>query len=257
MFPRHIGDGIRRRILIAERRLREYAGDTEVGLSKGFSIMVVKWIRCTVRPDNRDSFSEAQSKWSTICSASGFLAQHGGWDIKSELSTACIVAGWSSIVDYERFMATLHDTVFDRSNQVATYSHIDVDVCDVVLPMAGEALDLTAGIELGGSLLRVAECSLHPHRVDHLVQAQRDVWVPGMCSFPGMLGGWFLRSRSNPRRFFVMSAWRTMEEHTSYVSNRVPQLRAQADVANDVAELTGRLIGLEPTWSVVAQRVQK
>jgi hypothetical protein len=48
-----------------------------------------------------------------------------------------------------------------------------------------------------------------------------------------------------------------MEEHTSYVSNRVPQLRAQADVANDVAELTGRLIGLEPTWSVVAQRVQK
>jgi len=212
--------------------------------------LLVKWIRCAVGEMDRRAFSEAQSKWSVIAGSPGFVGQHGGWDIRANSPTACIVCVWQDIDSYRSFMGMLHDKITDANQQARTYSEIHVDHCDVVFAMPGAHEGLIEGIASGGSFLRVAECTVKADRVESFLQVQRDIWVPAMASTPGMHGGLFLRSHTNPVSFTVLTSWTSILEHDDYAKNRVPELRRRADVTADLEKLVGRFIPLEPRWSV-------
>ena len=89
--------------------------------------MLVKWIVCTVAPDKRDLFSQAQAKWGDLRHVPGFLGQVGGWRV-GDPSKACILALWENEELYKEFMEKHHDPIYEKTNQRGTYEGIKVTV---------------------------------------------------------------------------------------------------------------------------------
>ena len=93
--------------------------------------MLVKWIVCTVAPEKRDLFSQAQAKWRDLRHVPGFLGQVGGWRVGNP-SDACILALWENEELYKEFMENHHDPIYEKTNQRGTYEGIKVTVSRLV-----------------------------------------------------------------------------------------------------------------------------
>jgi heme-degrading monooxygenase HmoA len=200
----------------------------------------VKWITCSVGESDRERFSVAQRCWSELAGEPGLIAQAGGWDA----GLACILGCWTDRPAYAAFMSDRHDDIAMRSGQAGTYTSIDVATGESVLDIPGRA----AGVA-DAALLRVADCRLREGRQEHFTRVQRDVWIPAMTVADGMLGGLF--SRLGEDRYLVTTWWSSVQAHQRYATTDVPELRRRAAVDEDIAQLRGHALVLEPEWSVL------
>ena len=208
--------------------------------------MLVKWVRCSVEPDGQRAFSVAQAGWDRLAGEPGLVGQIGGWDVRSP-ELACVIGLWHDRSSYGDFMAARHDDLVAALGQTGTYSSIDIAVGEVLTNIGD------GGALREGGVLRIADCLVRSERVDHFVTVQEQVWIPGMTAAPGMLGGWFSQLASN--RFLVTTLWRDLDSHAAYVADRLPDLRAQAQVDDDVLDLAGHVAALEPSWHVLGAAV--
>ncbi|PWK15850.1 YdbC family protein [Tumebacillus permanentifrigoris] len=106
--------------------------------------MLCKWILCRVPTEGRAAFSKAQENWQALQGVDGFGGQWGGWNA-DDVQEACILGLWRDLAAYQQFMANVHDTIFEKSDQGRTYDTISVTLYEQV-----EVVDLPAG-----SVLRV------------------------------------------------------------------------------------------------------
>jgi len=93
--------------------------------------MFLKHIFCTIKPENRLAFSEAQRAWSKTRESEGFLIQIGGWNL-SHPNEAVILSFWKNKSFLDDFMNNSHDDIFYQSNQLETYENIIISYfeCD-------------------------------------------------------------------------------------------------------------------------------
>lgn len=211
--------------------------------------MYIKWIVCQVKKEMREAFSLAQEQWISTSHAEGFIAQSGGWNVRNE-DEACIIAFWESREHLERFMASLHDRIFEENRQSTTYHTINVDYFDSLLEMDGQAASLTEATR-NSSLLRIADCGVRPENVNHFEAMQQSVWLPGMKQSEGMLRGMFSKAVESPHRYLVSTFWDSAKHHDRYASEKLPVLREKATVGQDLNHITGREIALVESWRVI------
>ncbi|MCU7730043.1 YdbC family protein [Actinoplanes sp. KI2] len=202
--------------------------------------MLVKWITC--RPTDRAAFGLGQQAWARLHGTPGFLGQGGGWSRETP-GVAQIFGFWSDQPSYQSFMDDAHDLI--AAAQTGTFDDLRVHVLDQRL---GIAHGLPAGLG-GASLLRLAHCHVPEHRRDHFIQAQARVWNPGMAASHGMRGGVFAEGAET--EFLVLSAWETPADHQRYLDERFHRLRATARPEVDLDAITGDLVNLEPSWTVL------
>ncbi len=212
--------------------------------------MFWKWIVCDVPHRSKRVFATAQEEWRAIRCATGLHGQCGGWYPGGRVDKACILGAWADPGSYERFMGFLHDAVTDESDQTDTYTAATVRTYTQLLRLRGEAPDFPSALERA-SFLRVAECQVAPSRRNHFLFQQMQLWEPAMYAAPGMLGGGFAVRVDDPLCFLVVSLWSEPAKHDRYALETVPELRKRADVEDDVEELTGYHLLLEPAWKVV------
>lgn len=87
--------------------------------------MLIKIIKCRVREDSKDFFHQAQTKWTELKKATGFIAQVGGWNLENS-NEAIIIGFWESRKDYISFMSETHDKILDINKQSTSYENIEV-----------------------------------------------------------------------------------------------------------------------------------
>jgi len=91
--------------------------------------ILLKEIHCQVAPEARASFHLAQSQWSPVTDADGFLWQLGGW-MSGSGNEALILAGWRDAAAHEHFLAPggLHDRILAENRQMSTMLHWEVQL---------------------------------------------------------------------------------------------------------------------------------
>jgi hypothetical protein len=102
----------------------------------------------------------------------------------------------------------------------------------------------------GASLVRLAHCHVRANRQAHFMRAQAEVWNPGMAEAPGMRSGVFAQRGESD--FLVLSLWQSAVDHERYLNERFPGLRQRSGAADDLDNITGDLVDLEPAWTVSA-----
>ncbi|WP_316528685.1 DUF4937 domain-containing protein [Kitasatospora brasiliensis] len=205
-----------------------------------------KWIDCRVRPAAHEAFAAGQRRWSAISDQPGLVGQAGGW--ASGADRALLLALWADEPAYARFMRERHDQAAALADQRSSYTAIETATGPIVLTMPGAAPSLPAALTRA-TVLRAADCRLHPGRADHFLDVQREVWAPGMAAADGMLGGAVTRLAAD--RYLVTTLWTTPAAHHAYTARHLPALLARAAVPTDVHTLTGGLLSLEPSWLVL------
>lgn len=194
--------------------------------------MLLKWIRCSA--DDPGAFARGQLAWAGLRGLPGFLGQRGGWS-----GDAHVIALWSDVDSHARFVAGPHDAL--AAGQAGTYRHADVRLLEA------EPFGKPLG---GGEVLRLAHCRVRPDRVQHFRRMQTEVWNGGMAAAPGFVGGLF--GCRDTTEFLVVSQWESVEAHARYQEQTFPALRAAAEPAGDLEEITGHVVVLEPDWEVRA-----
>ncbi len=204
-----------------------------------------KWIDCRVTPGAREAFAAGQRRWSAISDQPGLVGQAGGW--APDADRALLLGLWTDGPAYARFMRERHDGAAAQADQRSDYSTIEVAAGPVVLTMPGAAPSLPDALTRA-TVLRAADCRLHPGRAEHFLDVQRRLWAPGMAAADGMLGGTVTRLASD--RYLVTTLWTTPAAHRAYTTRHLPALLPRAAVPADVRTLTGHLVPLEPSWLV-------
>ncbi len=102
----------------------------------------------------------------------------------------------------------------------------------------------------GASLVRLAHCQVRVTRQAHFLRAQAQVWNPAMTGSAGMRGGVF--AQRGEAEFLVLSLWRSALDHERYLSERFPDLRRRSGAADDLDNITGDLVDIEPAWTLPA-----
>jgi heme-degrading monooxygenase HmoA len=202
---------------------------------------MIKWVRC--RAVDVDAFDRGQRAWGELSDVPGFLSQCGGWS-RREPGVAQVFAWWRSQLDHQAFITGAHDRL--ATGQVDTYDAIEVRLWE-------HHLDIGPGIPAdcsAGSVVRLAHCQVKAGRQERFVRAQGEVWNPGMQAAPGMLGGVF--ARRGQTEFLVLSLWKSVADHERYRTDRFADLRHRSRAADDLDDITGDLIELDPAWTVAA-----
>jgi heme-degrading monooxygenase HmoA len=195
--------------------------------------MLLKWVRCAV--DDRAGFADGQLAWSGLAGVPGFVTQLGGWDADG---TAHLLALWTDHERYDAFMARGHDAL--AAAQAAGITSTETRL----LPEVAFIEDFA----VGSGVLRVAYGRVKPDRLQHFMDAQANVWNPGMSTTPGFAGGVFGRSGLD---FLVATRWASADAHAHYQAEVFPALRDRAAHGDDLDNLTGYQVELVDEWSVV------
>ncbi|KAA3628469.1 MAG: DUF4937 domain-containing protein [Bacteroidetes bacterium] len=214
--------------------------------------MFIKWIICDVLAENKIAFSNAQEQWAFTASAEGFIAQAGGWNLNNK-SEACIIAFWKSEDHLKQFMKKLHDEIFFGSQQGDTYESIQVAHFETQLTMEGSCYSLVEAVQNAG-FLRVADCKVKSEKLTHFEKVQQEIWLPAMKSAKGMLGGKFSKSETDQQRYLVTTFWDTLDNHSIYSQNILPDCKRKSEVADDTEHVSGKLVELEHSWKVIGEK---
>ncbi|MFB6815103.1 YdbC family protein [Streptomyces sp. NPDC056347] len=201
--------------------------------------MLVKWIRCTVV--DRRGFERGQRKWAGLLGEPGFRGQGGGWS-RRHPDVAHVFSFWDNRVFYDSFMARAHDAL--AAEQSGTYSTAQVKLFQ-------HRFDVKTGFEprfTDADVVRVAHSRVREDRVDHFALMQERVWNPAMAGSPGMLRGVF--GEAPGQEFLVLSMWQSSAERGKYRAGSVERLTQRAQTEDDVLELAGDVVQLEPSWTV-------
>jgi heme-degrading monooxygenase HmoA len=210
--------------------------------------MIVKYIRCAVKPGMQDEFDTAQRAWSDLQGEEGFLWQMGGWDRRNE-GSALVLGFWQDQEALNRFMLALHDRIVEKNHQEQTYTHADIRLFHHRMDMDGALPDLPAMLRQG-VFFRAALCHVHPHAVDAFEKAQLEIWRPGMAVVPGMLGGGFFQQADGASVYLVLTLWDASRSHDAYTQSHLPRLQKVSGSRAQVSTLTGGQTPIEPAWTV-------
>lgn len=202
---------------------------------------------CDVPVDRRADFAAAQRQWAPIACATGLVGQVGGWNQHGQ---ACVLAMWADGASYERFFAHVHDAITEFNDQARTFTHLSVTLAQGLLILPGEAVGIGAALRTTG-LLRVADCRVRGGRVPHFVRAQMRVWAPGMAGCSGMLGGRFSAVEADEGRYLVTTLWADEASHEAYREGPFRALRQRAQASDDLDEVVGHRVIVDPRWRVV------
>lgn len=203
--------------------------------------MLIKWVRCGVA--DPDAFESGQRNWARLRGLPGFLGQGGGWS-RREPGVAHVFGCWADRSSYERFMAGEHDGI--ASAQAGTYQMIEIRLFERLMDIGARFPADFAD----AALLRLAYCHVKAIRQAHFVEAQAEVWNPGMARAPGMRRGAF--GQRGESEFLVLSLWASVSDHERYVDEHFPALRERSGAVDDLDRITGDLVDLEPRWTVPA-----
>lgn len=211
-----------------------------------------KWMLCTVPGEQRERFSTAQAQWQDLAACPGLIAQFGGWDLAHEgpEELACVLALWQDAWAYQEFMNTAHDQIVAQNDQAQTYAQLQVRFWHDRLQFGPQSLQSSLA---KAQMLRVADCLVTPSRQSHFEQVQAEVWAPGMAA-AGMLSGQFWQEtrRRSPadNAYLVTSLWPDEATHSAYLHEAFPDLSARAQPQQDLEQIRGHRVALEPAWSV-------
>lgn len=212
--------------------------------------MWLKWIVCEVEESQRAAFSAAQEQWSTMIGQSGLVGQFGGWD-RNQPDTAGVLGLWENQKSLEAFMAPdgLHDQIYAANNQASAMRSSKVSLFRELFPMHGTFPSQRAAAR-NASWLRVASCRVADAAYLSFLEAQRQIWLPGMRAAKGMLGGSFAGDGADG--FLVTSLWESEEDHANYCTDILPDLRTQVMQMDGFPEsVVGFSIPLEPRWNIL------
>lgn len=165
-------------------------------------------------------------------------------------SHACILGVWDGLEVYQYFMTHVHDEIFFKNEQIKTYESISVSLFNSVTDIPGIYEDIEMALNQG-KILRVADTVIRERRESHFIKVQNEIWNPGMKKGGGMYAGAFSRSNDSSDRFLVSTLWKDETHHQEYLRTIFPTLRSEAGVENDIKSIQGRVIRVEPTWTVV------
>jgi hypothetical protein len=212
--------------------------------------MWLKWIVCEVDESQRLAFSTAQEQWSTMLGQSGLLGQFGGWD-RNHPGTAGVLGLWENQKSLESFMAPggLHDQIYAANHQAPTMRSCQVSLFQELFPMHGTFPSQRAAARQG-HWLRVASCRVANPEYLNFLEAQRQIWLPGMRAAKGMLGGSFAGDGADG--FLVTSLWESEQDHANYCTDVLPGLRTQVMQMGGFPEsVVGFSMALEPRWNIL------
>lgn len=201
--------------------------------------MLVKWIRCDVT--DRAGFDRGQRKWAGLVGEPGFRAQAGGWS-RERPGQAHVFGFWESRAFYDSFMARSHDRL--AAAQAGTCKDMRVTLFD-------HRFDVKTGFIPyfhDADLVRIACSRVHEERVEHFTLMQQRIWNPAMAGSPGMLRGFFGEAAGH--EFLVFSLWQSAAERGKYRPEGLSRLSARARTDEDLLDLSGALVDLEPSWTV-------
>lgn len=89
--------------------------------------MLIKIIKCEVNEDSRYLFHAAQTKWTELKLANGFVTQLGGWNVLNK-EEAVIIGVWETLEAYTLFMTENHGKIMNTNEQLKTYQKIEVSL---------------------------------------------------------------------------------------------------------------------------------
>lgn len=216
--------------------------------------MIAKWIRCHVPKEQMAGFAKAQRHWQECEQLDGFSSQLGGWNqTQLRMVQAHLFAQWQNLAGLQQFMASHHDSIAERSQQIRYYHQCDVACFKWLMALPSySGNNETAKFNNEPGFMRIADCQLLPSRRQQFLTIQRSLWNPGMAAVNGMLGGACWQSLDNPNRVLVTSYWRTEKHHRQYQLDHLPQLLQQANVSGYLGGIAGYGVELEPSWQLNA-----
>ena len=91
--------------------------------------MLIKWIICKVENHENHVYALAHAESPEMIKSKGFIAQSCGCNLNNK-NEACIVSFWDNKESLDYFMINTHDTIFNNTKQVETYSSIEVKYFD-------------------------------------------------------------------------------------------------------------------------------
>ncbi len=210
---------------------------------------VLKHILCRVAPEDRAPFGAGQRAWQGLAACAGFRGQTGGWSL-DDPDRAVILGFWSGPEAADAFQAGDHDRLYAASGQQERIQDLQVTRWRRTVgngPGAGEELARVAG--RAGGFLRIAEARLLPGRLQHFLDAQREVWDPAMRA-AGVLASGLWRSEQDDQRFLSLSLWRSRESERAWRHGPFFECWRASGVEDDCEEVTGRLVPVDPEWRV-------
>jgi hypothetical protein len=145
-------------------------------------LMLIKWIQCGVA--DREAFDHGQRALAGLRGLPGFLGQCGGWS-RREPALAHVFGCWADRIGYDRFMAEAHNRI--AIAQAGTYDKVEVCLFERRMDIGGRSPADFAD----ASLMRLAHCRVKANRQARFIEAQAEIWNPGMVQAPGMRGGVF------------------------------------------------------------------
>lgn len=211
--------------------------------------MILKYIQCQVALERRGRFSHGQLRWDALRAVDGFIGQLGGWNT-TDVSQAVILGFWQGADAYENFMQNIHNDIYKDSDQHSTIQASTLSLWCEPMTIPGSLPSIAAALPVA-RLLRIAQCEVHPGRVDHFEKMQKTVWNPGMGGADGCLIGLFTRCVSRPGHYLVASLWASREDHEVYRQNTLPGLRLRAEPEHDCPTLEGSIVEIVPQWTLV------
>jgi len=201
-----------------------------------------------VEESQKKNFSKAQKQWKIMQNTPGFIAQIGGFNLKTT-NEACIVSFWKDKNSLQYFMDNIHDEIFLDNKQSASYSSIFVNYYTQLFTMDAEHSDFNNCI-LNGTILRVAECETNQEDKIQFIEDQKNSWKPGMKNVKGMLGGQFA-TKVDTNQFIVFTFWDNLINHTHYVKYQLPLLKKKAISVNQLLKLEGKIVELIDSWKII------
>jgi hypothetical protein len=130
--------------------------------------------------------------------------------------------------------------------QAGTYDKVEVCLFERRMDIGGRSPADFAD----ASLMRLAHCRVKVNRQTHFIDAQAEIWNPGMMQARGMCGGVFAQSGGG--EFLVLSMWASLTDHERYLSERFSSLRQLSGAEDDLDGIAGDLVELEPAWTVLS-----
>lgn len=217
--------------------------------------MIVKLLVC--RTTSPSAFAEGQGVWRRLAAVPGFVGQLGGWSTAND-HEAVLLSLWADAAAHGRFLTGEHDGLVTASGQTAAVTAMQVALFDEDQPIAGRHPDLgalIASLSRQGApempLLRLVDCTVHAEARSGFQETQRTLWNPALAAH-GVLAGTFGCHVDEPTRFLTATAWVSAADHDAYNRNAVPHLMREADVISKCRAITGRIVIVEPSWSVGA-----
>ncbi len=149
------------------------------------------------------------------------------------------------------FMKHAHDRIFEARSQASLMSAWVTGLYESIMPIEVQRGTCPWRPE-AASAVRATRCEVKATRIESFLSMQREVWNPGMRAASGFQGGHVARSLEHDHCFFVVTYWDSREAHDAYRADVFPGLKTRARTSNDIAELSGRVFGLDHQWTVAS-----